>query len=177
MLTLPTHYLIIKLFANFAQCSSLYSEYVVDMLNQLYLFSPLGPGMNQVPRTFRILDRRPLAILNLIQCGVQCSSISRLDIHINMHSTFLCEQALGNSGKELRFRRQKSCSSRSWVSGVFCLDWLGWGRGRQEKWDSWSLTSLTPSNPLVSPKLDPLQFAYLPAIGVDDAVIYLMHFE
>ncbi|KAI3368145.1 hypothetical protein L3Q82_007808 [Scortum barcoo] len=29
--------------------------------------------------------------------------------------------------------------------------------------------------PLVSSFMDPLQFAYLPDIGVDDAVIYLLH--
>ncbi|KAI3356678.1 hypothetical protein L3Q82_003358 [Scortum barcoo] len=28
--------------------------------------------------------------------------------------------------------------------------------------------------PLVSPNMDPLQFAYQPSIGVDDAVIYLL---
>ncbi|KAI3355775.1 hypothetical protein L3Q82_004347 [Scortum barcoo] len=28
--------------------------------------------------------------------------------------------------------------------------------------------------PLVSPNMDPLQFAYHPGIGVDDAVIYLL---
>ncbi|KAI3374023.1 hypothetical protein L3Q82_022587 [Scortum barcoo] len=31
--------------------------------------------------------------------------------------------------------------------------------------------------PLVSPNMDPLQFAYQPGIGVDDAVIYLEHLE
>ena len=29
--------------------------------------------------------------------------------------------------------------------------------------------------PLVGTQLDPLQFAYQPGIGVDDAVIYLLH--
>ncbi|KAI3376785.1 hypothetical protein L3Q82_000393 [Scortum barcoo] len=29
--------------------------------------------------------------------------------------------------------------------------------------------------PLVSPNMDPLQFAYQPGIGVDDAIIYLLH--
>ncbi|XP_062863986.1 tyrosine-protein kinase receptor [Trichomycterus rosablanca] len=32
-----------------------------------------------------------------------------------------------------------------------------------------------PSPPLVSPSMDPLQFAYQPGVGVDDAIIHLLH--
>ncbi|KAI4894837.1 hypothetical protein NFI96_004578 [Prochilodus magdalenae] len=34
---------------------------------------------------------------------------------------------------------------------------------------------LTHLHPLVRPSMDPLQFAYQPGVGVDDAVIYLLH--
>ncbi|KAI4883190.1 hypothetical protein NFI96_029396, partial [Prochilodus magdalenae] len=34
---------------------------------------------------------------------------------------------------------------------------------------------LTHLRPLVRPSMDPLQFAYQPGVGVDDAVIYLLH--
>ncbi|KAI3357165.1 hypothetical protein L3Q82_015622 [Scortum barcoo] len=42
----------------------------------------------------------------------------------------------------------------------------------ERRWRDWSSAHLRP---LVSSFMDPLQFAYQPDIGVDDAVIYLLH--